>query len=119
MKIHKIASPQQAAQQAAQQASQQAAPQQAVQQAAPQQAPAQAPAQQQVTAPKQQGSSSQLTPEENQILSSIRQKLLTAAPEIGDIMQNQRSKAILFAVLEALGNMNTGQIKSILGKLQQ
>ena len=61
----------------------------------------------------------QLTPEENQILMNVRQKILSGAPEIGDIMQNQRSKAILFNILEALGNISAGQLKSIISKVQQ
>jgi len=60
----------------------------------------------------------QLTPEENQTLMSIRNRLISVAPEIGDIMANARSKAILFAVLEALGSVNPTQLKTILNKVQ-
>jgi hypothetical protein len=42
---------------------------------------------------------------------------MSAAPEIGDIMSNQRSKAILFAVLDALGNITPSQLKNILNKI--
>jgi len=63
--------------------------------------------------------SMQITPEENQILMQIRGRLLQVAPEIGDIMQNQRSKAILYSILDVLGQINPSQLKTILTKAPQ
>ena len=61
----------------------------------------------------------QLNQDEAKILNQVRSNLLNLAPELGDIMQSPKSKATLFAILNAVSDINMGQLKTILQKIQK